>query len=391
MMKRGLSQGRPSADPLVMTLVILALVAMLGLDYIRYSKGERSYIFSAVFPKKPAATPEEALARGVIKALDAQGISGRSVKKDRDASGRLRLRIELVQSRYEAAEAFLIKELAALNASVQVQKEEPVKEAVLRRWTIEGLDGGRLDILFRCRPDEPEAKAEPKPPVGPRGRNRAAVIIDDMGYSLEAVAEICKLGRPVTIAVLPLSPLAKETARRARACGLEVILHLPLESVNNYEGVNGGDGFIRSGMSEVQVRTTIDSLLSYVPGVAGVNSHMGSKVTADGPTMRTVLAALKERGLFFIDSRTSGRSLAYGLALGMKVPAGYRDVFLDSDGANSDVKAQFVEFLRLARRKDGAIAIGHPFPNTLGALKDLLPLLEIYNVELVPSSRIVRR
>jgi polysaccharide deacetylase 2 family uncharacterized protein YibQ len=316
------------------------------------------------------------------------------VRRDRDASGRLRVRIELRESRYEELESFLIQELAALNASVEVRKGEPVKGAVLRRWSVEGRERGRFDILFRCRPDEPAVKPEPEPPVRPpRARHRAALIIDDLGNSLEGVDELCRLGKPVTAAVLPLSPAAAETARRARACGLEVILHLPLESVNGntYEPAGSGDGFILAGMPEDAVRTMIDGLLARVPGVAGANSHMGSKVTADGETMERVLTVLKERGLFFVDSRTSGRSVAYEQARRMDVPAAYRDVFLDADGAASDVKAQFVEFLRVARRKDGAIAIGHPFPNTLGALKDLLPLLEVYNIELVPVSRLVRR
>jgi len=393
MWKRGLSPGRPTSTPLVLFLVLIALGAALGLDYIRFAKGERSYIFAKILPEKPAASPEAALARDIVKALVSQGVDPKSVKMDRDASERLRLRIELRQSRYEALEAFLLKELAALNASVEVRKGEPVKKAVLRHWTVEGRERGRFDILFRCLPDEPMVKAEPKTVTPPRGRNRAAVIIDDMGNSLLAVDELCKLGRPLTVAVLPLSPQARETADQAKGCGLEVILHLPLESVNNNNHGSGsdGDGFVLAGMSEERVRTTIDGLLTYVPGVAGVNSHMGSKVTADEPTMKNVLAVLKQHGLFFIDSRTSGRSLAYELALGMNVPTGYRDVFLDADGAGSDVKAKFIEFLRLARRKDGAIAIGHPFPNTIGALKDLLPLLEVYNIELVPVSRIVRR
>ena len=394
MRKRGLSSGRPSTTPLVLFLLLLALGACLGLDYIRFAKGERSYIFARILPEKPAASPEEAFARDVVKALVGQGLDPGAVKMDRDGSGRLRLRIELRESLYETLEGFLINELAALNASVEVRKGQPVKKAVLRHWSVEGRERGRFDILFRCLPDEPAAKVEPKPAVQPpRARHRAALIIDDMGNSLQAADDLCRLGRALTVAVLPLTPQAEETAARARACGLEVILHLPLESVNGntYEPGGNGEGFILAGMSEDEIRTTVDGLLAHVPGVAGVNSHMGSKVTADGDTMERVLAVLKERNLFFVDSRTSGRSLAYEQARRMDVPTAYRDVFLDPDGVESDVKAQFVEFLRVARRKDGAIAIGHPFPNTLGALKDLLPLLEIYNIELVPVSRIVRR
>ena len=391
MWKSGFAKGRPSSALLVLFLLLIGLIAVLGLDYLRYAKGERSHLFSRILPAKQPPPPEQALARSLVKALDSQEVRGRSVKTDRDASGRLRLRIELFQSRYGAIEAFLQKELPALNAAVLAKKDEPAEGAVVRRWTIEGRDGGRLEIVFRCRPDEPEAKAEKKPPSGTRVRNRAAIIIDDMGNSLQAVSDLCALARPLTAAVLPMSPFAKEAAAKARACGLDVILHLPLESVNNNGGGTGGEGFIMAGMSEAQVRATFEDLLARVPGIDGVNNHMGSKITADEPMMRLVLTLIKERGLFFIDSRTSGRSMAYELARGMKVPSAYRDVFLDADGAGSDVKARFIEFLRLARKKDGAIAIGHPFENTLRTLKNLLPLLEVYGIELVPASRIVRR
>jgi polysaccharide deacetylase 2 family uncharacterized protein YibQ len=391
MWKSGLAKGRSPSTSIVLILILLALMAVLGLDYVQYTKGARSHIFARLLPSRQPASPEEALARSLVKALASQEVRGRSVKEGRDATGRLNLRIDLVQSRYDAIEAFLLKELAALNAAVLVKKEEPVETAIVRRWDIEGREGGRLEIVFRCRPDEPKPRAAEKPPAVPRGRNRAALIIDDMGNSLQAISDICALARPLTVAVLPMSPFAKETAAKARACGLDVILHLPLESVANHEGGSDGNGFILAGMSEAQVRATFDDMLSRVPGVDGANNHMGSRITADEPMMKFILSLFKERGLFFIDSRTSGRSLAYELALGMNVPSAYRDVFLDADGAASDVKAQFFEFLRLARRKDGAIAIGHPFENTLRTLKSLLPLLDVYGVELVPASRIVRR
>lgn len=392
MTKRGLSSG-PTATPLVLFLVLITLGAALGLDYIAFSRGERSVLFSKFLPEKPPATPVEAFARDVAQTLVGQGLDESAVKVDRDDTDRFRLRVDLRQSRYEEVEAFLLQELAALNASVQIRKGAPAKKAVLRHWTVEGRERGRFDILFRCLPDEPVAKAEPAPSPPPHARHRAAVIIDDMGNSLDAIDELCRIGRPLTVAVLPLTPAAEETAARARACGLEVILHLPLESVNNGNGngYGGGEGFVTTGMGDGEIRATVEGLLARVPGIAGANSHMGSKVTTDEDTMRSVLGVFKERGLFFVDSRTIGRSLAYEMARRMDVPSAYRDVFLDADGASSDVKAQFIEFLRTARRKDGAVAIGHPFPNTLGALKDLLPLLEVYNIELVPVSRLVRR
>src|SRR4030042_1957050 len=107
MWKSGLAKGRPSSTPLVLFLLLLSLIAVLGLDYIRYAKGERSHLFSRILPAKQPPPLEQALARSLVKALASQEVRGRSVNTDRDASGRLRLRVELFQSRYGAVEGFL--------------------------------------------------------------------------------------------------------------------------------------------------------------------------------------------------------------------------------------------------------------------------------------------
>ncbi len=126
-----------------------------------------------------------------------------------------------------------------------------------------------------------------------------------MGNSPEALEEIIDLGEPVTIAILPYSPHALETARRAHEKGLEVLLHLPLESLNGNGSEAATEGLIRSGMGEGEVRSLVEEELDRIPFVRGVNNHMGSKITADAGMMRTILEPIRERGLFFLDSRTT--------------------------------------------------------------------------------------
>jgi len=233
---------------------------------------------------------------------------------------------------------------------------------------------------------EPPAAKRPSAPVG-----KVALIVDDMGNSQTALEELLDLGEPVTIAILPYSPYALETARKAHEKGLEVLLHLPLESLNGNGSETGTEGLIRSGMGEAEIRSLLAEELDRIPYVRGVNNHMGSKVTADPEMMRAILEPIKERGLFFLDSRTSAKSVAYDVALGMGIPAASRQVFLDADGDAGLIKGRLLELFRLARRDGRAIGICHPSQETLRTLKENFGLLGSYGLEAVFASEMAGR
>lgn len=241
----------------------------------------------------------------------------------------------------------------------------------------------------------PKAAAPAKEPPSPKQPSvlagKVALVVDDMGNSLEALDELLGLGEPVTVSILPYSPHGFETARRAHEKGLEVLLHLPLESLNGDGSESGTEGLIRSGMSEEEVRTLLVEELDRVPFVRGVNNHMGSKVTADAAMMREILGPIRERGLFFLDSRTSGRSVAYDVAAGMGIPAVTRQVFLDADGEAGRIRERLLELFRIAQRDGRAVGICHPFRETLRILKESFGLLESYRLQAVFASEMARR
>jgi len=243
---------------------------------------------------------------------------------------------------------------------------------------------------------EPRAEAVRKPeskpaPAAAAPRSKVALVVDDMGNSLEALDELLALGEPVTVSVLPYSPHSRETAEIAHRKGLEVLLHLPLESLNNHDSEAGMEGLIHSGMSEAEVRKIMADDLDQVPYIKGVNNHMGSKVTADEALMRIILEPLKEKGLFFLDSRTSGKSVAYTVARNMGIPAESRQVFLDADGNNGLIKERLLELFRLAQKEGRAIGICHPFRETLQTLKENFHLLKDYGLEAVFASELATR
>ena len=233
---------------------------------------------------------------------------------------------------------------------------------------------------------EPAAARKPASPLG-----KVALIVDDMGNSPEALDALLDLGEPVTIAILPYSPHALETARRAHEKGLEVLLHLPLESLNGNGSEAATEGLIRGGMGDDEVRSLLAEELDRIPFVRGVNNHMGSKVTADAGLMRTILGPIKERGLFFVDSRTTGKSVAYDVAVSMGVPAASRQIFLDADGDTNRIRDRLLELFRIARRDGRAVGICHPFTETLRALKEDFRRLASSGLEAVPASEMTGR
>jgi polysaccharide deacetylase 2 family uncharacterized protein YibQ len=239
----------------------------------------------------------------------------------------------------------------------------------------------KAKVIFKEKPG-----AKPKPPSG-----RVALVVDDMGNSLEALDEILALGEPITVSVLPYGEYAVETARIAHDKGLEVFLHLPLESLNNHESESSTRGLILSGMSPEEIRVLEEEDIDRIPFIRGVNNHMGSKVTADESLMRLILEPIKKKGLVFLDSRTSGKSVAYDVARSMGVPTAYRQVFLDAEGDGGRVKERLLELFRLARRDGRAIGICHPYAETFRVLKEDFRLLESYGLTAVFVSELAAR
>ncbi len=232
------------------------------------------------------------------------------------------------------------------------------------------------------------APAAPKKKAAPSGK--VAIVIDDMGNSLEPLDELVALGRPLSIAVLPFSRFADETARRAHERGIEVLLHLPLESLNGTDFEPYTEGIVRESMPADEVRAVVDGDLAEVPYIAGVNNHMGSRVTADAALMRLVLEPLRSRRLFFLDSLTSGRSVAYEEARRLGLRAAARDVFLDAESDVRPVSDRLAELFARARKAGHAVGIGHPFPDTLRALRSSLARLDALGLEIAPVSSLAR-
>jgi len=189
---------------------------------------------------------------------------------------------------------------------------------------------------------------------------KAAIIIDDIGYNLEAVETAYGLGKPLTLAILPDAPLAGEAAKLASSCGLEIMLHLPFESAEENNGTNAFEGTISAGMSPAEIRGAVVRGLDRVPGAAGVNNHTGSSATEETRLMRPVFEVLKSRGLYFVDGRTTAETVAYEEAVLAGVRSAQRNVFLDADPGEARIAARLRELFSLAKKNGRAVGICHP-------------------------------
>lgn len=237
------------------------------------------------------------------------------------------------------------------------------------------------------RPELPVEGKEEKPVPQP-SYPMVAIVIDDMGQDLKKLKELFQLNAPITVAVLPYLSHSADEAREAHARGMEVLLHLPMEPQDAAYN-NPGKGVLLTAMSEKEVRTQVENDLASVPFASGVNNHMGSKFTESEPHMRAVLDEVKKREMYFLDSRTTPRSVGGRLARDMGMRTVDRNVFLDNTRDKAYIKDRLKEAVNIARRNGAAVAIGHPYPETIEALREAVPALQASGVRIVKLSELI--
>jgi polysaccharide deacetylase 2 family uncharacterized protein YibQ len=217
-------------------------------------------------------------------------------------------------------------------------------------------------------------------------RPRIAIVIDDLGYSLPRGELTARLPGAVTLAVLPHSPHGKRLAELAHQEGKEVMLHTPMSNVSGQPLDEGG---LTDAMDRRTFITVLRENLSAVPHVRGVNNHMGSLLTQNRRAMQWLMGELQSRQLYFLDSRTSARSVAAEVAMERDLPSRSRDIFLDNERDCERIASQFALLLGQARRSGDGVGIGHPYPETLHFLAAALPRLKDSGVELVSVSALL--
>lgn len=216
---------------------------------------------------------------------------------------------------------------------------------------------------------------------------RIAIILDDAGFGESAIRQLDSAGVPLSFAVLPNAPRAAEFARQAHAGGFEILCHLPLEPKG--EAVSPGAGAITTVMDASEISQRVRDSIDAIPHAKGVNNHMGSRATSDRRTMEHVLAAVRSKGAYFVDSRTTADSLAEKVARELDIRTAARDVFLDDDEEIAKVRLQWKRVVEVAEKKGTAIAIGHLYPSTIQVLREEIPRLKARGFRFVFASEVV--
>ena len=239
-----------------------------------------------------------------------------------------------------------------------------------------------------------QSRREPKeqeelPGRGSAVSGRLAMVIDDVGNSKEALKAFLRIPAPLTFAVIPGTRCAAACLQMIRASGREAVLHLPMEPLDPDFCPPGA---ITVEMTDAEIEERVSKYLDELPGVVGVNNHMGSRATQDRRVMEAVLRVVGARGLFFLDSRTASRTVVAEVGAELGVPCISRDGrFLDHLGNSADADEVLVELAELALSKGSAVGIGHVRKGTSAAVLRSLPKLRAMGVEIVPLSSLVRK
>ncbi|OLV23315.1 hypothetical protein BOO18_00145 [Haemophilus influenzae] len=197
-------------------------------------------------------------------------------------------------------------------------------------------------------------------------QSKLAIVIDDVGYHSKEDAAIFAMPREISVAIIPAAPYARARNQEAKSQGRDILIHMPMQPVS---AVKIEDGGLHLGMSAAQVNDRVNTAKNIVRDAIGMNNHMGSAATADPQLMTYLMTALQEKHLFFLDSRTIGKSVAGKIAKEQGVRSLDRHIFLDDSNEFADVQRQFKAAIHYARKHGSAIAIGHPRANTIAVLQ----------------------
>ncbi|MGD8547065.1 MAG: divergent polysaccharide deacetylase family protein [Thiohalophilus sp.] len=234
----------------------------------------------------------------------------------------------------------------------------------------------------------PALAAQAPQPVAFDQRPAISIIIDDLGNQKRNGLRAIDLPGDLTYAILPFRPFTRLLAGHAHQAGKEVMIHMPMEAMN---GKAMGAGGLKVDMSEINFKSMVRDNFNAVPYAVGFNNHMGSRLTASPERMRWLMQASMFRDdLYFVDSRTTSQTVALEQASKRDIRSTSRDIFLDYQEDAGVVSEQLTKLIRQAHNRGTALAIGHPYPETMQVLEQWLPRLEELGVRLVPVSELIK-
>ncbi|HQK90863.1 MAG TPA: divergent polysaccharide deacetylase family protein [Smithellaceae bacterium] len=280
----------------------------------------------------------------------------------------------------------IVLAVAAIAAIVLWDREETtgVKPPHLPKEQAEGLREAAKAQRHKTEDGAQLARIAP-----PRSAARqVAIVIDDIGYDMKPVRELLAINENITFAVLPLLAHSREAAETLHRAHREILLHLPMEPLS-YPKEKPGRGALFTDMNDEEILFQLQRNMDSVPYASGVNNHMGSKFMADEEKLTLVFRELKKKNLFFIDSRTTRDSKTEAAAHKARLTVMSRKIFLDNERDTSKIYQILMEAARSSDGNSPLIVIGHPYPETIQAVREAGKVCREQGITIVPVSALL--
>lgn len=230
----------------------------------------------------------------------------------------------------------------------------------------------KLDLLTRGSEIKNQERTEAVKDIDQDTLGVIVLVIDDFGYRNDNISDgFLNLSIPITCAIIPGHTASKKFAEKAVSYGKEVIIHMPMES-ENYSPGEDEYKLLTSMTSELLENKLIQALES-LPEAIGMNNHQGSKATSDSKTMTVLASVLKDRGKYFIDSRTSSLTIGEKTMTSFGVPTARRNIFLDNNNDLDKIEEQMNKLANSAKKNGVAVGLGHARKNTLSVIEKVVP------------------
>lgn len=322
---------------------------------------------------------------GLVKAMTGRAVDPASIKQPMHTEVELgRLTPIILQPAPQQSPA--PEDSLSEQPKVKLPSEIQQKETPLKLEPIKPLSDSKAQPQSMIHWNEPARQTADLPPGH---RPKIVIVIDDMGLNMRNSREMAQLKYPTTLAYMPYAQHLPQQTKMAYDNGHELIVHMPMEPQDIAHNNPGPDALLTTVSAKENLARLQRNLAKFDHYIIGLNNHMGSKMTADEKALRPVMQMVKDKGLWFLDSRTIGNSVAGKLASELNIPYVGRDIFLDNTETVPAVKAQLKLLEQVARKHGYAIAIGHPYNATVAALKDWMPQAKANGFDLVPLSTII--
>ena len=369
--------------------IAVAIITIILLEYIDFKKGEKTFIFTKIIPLEKT---ESKVSQFNTQLTDVLNINKIFYDYFLDEEKKYHFKLDIEEARFDGLITKIKIITNQLEGKLDLMEIQGLANKSVMLYEIKlNQKVTHLLLITKLRPaaavkkpkEKPIASRKKKPKAKISGPPRIAFIIDDIGAYDIGPLELRRLEIPVTASVLPDSRRVREVVHWLKEYRLKVMIHLPMQPTNSNGKRYDPKKVITIHSTDRQIRTLIQRAKKVVPIAEGLNNHEGSLVTSSRQLMTRVLKIVKEEGLFFVDSRTIGGTVAYEVARELNIRAAHKDIFLDHIPSYSHTIAQIRKLVDFALQKGKAIAIGHPQESTFRAIRDSLDYIKKKGVKIV--------